>query len=558
MSQRTIRNLIQNSFQNYSDNEALLSIDGEVYTYAKLYERALSISLKLKKYGVKKGDRVAILSESNPNWGISYLAVNILGAITVPILNDFSKKEIREILIHSEAKALFVSEKFLTKVDNDINTLDYVFDIGGIILNKELSAQKLIEDYNLDFADTSLNLVDEFGEIDENDLSSIIYTSGTTGSSKGVMLLNKNLYSNLEAAYEIQKVSPTDRFLSVLPMSHTYECTLGFLMPLRYGAKVYYLNAIPSPSILFPALKKVKPTIMLTVPLFIEKIYKNQIYPQLKEGKFRKLYKYTFVRKFLHRMAGKKLYKVLGGELVFFGIGGALLAPDVEAFLRDAKFPYAIGYGLTETSPLLAGTDPNNTVYRAAGNSVSTQQLKLININSDTGEGEIVAKGDNIMLGYYKNEELTKEVFTHDGWFKTGDLGYFDKNGILFIRGRLKNMILGPGGENIYPETIEAAVNRHKHVVESIVYEMDGRLVAKVHLNYENIEQQFQQMKNQLKNFHEDVQSYVKEVLDDVKRSVNEDVSKFSRLALVIEQSTPFEKTPTLKIKKYLYTEVVC
>jgi len=535
---------------------ALSVVDSSGYTYKQLYDRALSIALKLKKYGIQKGNKVAILSENNPEWGLSYLAINILGAVTVPILNDFSTKEIKEILVHSEAKALFISQKFLSKIEQEIASLDYVFGIEDIKLNKNLSSQKLIEDYNLETIGINVSFDKEFGILDENDLSSIIYTSGTTGSSKGVMLMHKNLVSNLEAAFELQEVNTEDRFLSILPLSHTYECTLGFLMPIRYGASVYYLNALPSPSILFPALKKVKPTIMLTVPLFIEKIYNGQILPQFNSGKYKVFYKYSFFRKFLNRVAGKKLLNTLGGRLKFFGIGGALLSPEVEAFLREAKFPYAIGYGLTETSPLLAGTGPKNTKYRAAGVTVGTQKLKLINVNTETGEGEIVAKGDNIMLGYFKNQNLTNDVFTIDGWFKTGDLGYFDSNNILYIRGRLKNMILGPGGENIYPETIEAVVNRHKHVVESVVYEMNGKLVAKVHLNYENVEQHFEYMKSSIKNYHNDVQLYVKDILEDVKKSVNQDVSKFSRLTLVIEQSTPFEKTPTLKIKKYLYTEV--
>ncbi|HNY07301.1 MAG TPA: AMP-binding protein, partial [Bacteroidales bacterium] len=242
-----------------------------------------------------------------------------------------------------------------------------------------------------------------------------------------------------------------------------------------------------------------------------------------------------------------------GKQLHFFGIGGALLDAKVELFLKEAKFPYEIGYGLTETSPLLAGSPGGKRRYRSTGPSVPGQELKIINVNPKTGEGEIIAKGDNVMKGYYKNEELTKTCFTKDGWFKTGDLGVFDKHMRLYIKGRLKNMILRANGENIYPEEIEAVVNRHKLVVESIVYEMKGKLIAKVNLDYEEIEKRFKNMKEAAQLFQNDIQQYIKKILDDIKTYVNNEVSNSSKLVLVLEQPDPFIKTPTMKIKKYLY-----
>lgn len=554
MEQRTIRNLIYNSFKNYSDNKSLSIVESKSYSYKELYAESLKIALKLKKLGIQKGDKIAILSQNSPNWGIAYLASNILGAVTVPILNDFSKTEIKTILEHSETKVLFISDKFYSKIEEKSEKLEFIFDITSLETVFELSTNKAkIESQNIDL---NLNLNETFGEISENDLCTIIYTSGTTGASKGVMLSNKNLVSNLQGAFHIQPLDTNDVFLSVLPLSHTYECTIGFLMPLAFGSQVVYLDAHPSQSVLLPALKNIRPTIILTVPLFIEKIYNNQISPKFSNGILGKLYKISFLKSYLSKIAGKKLLKTLGGRIKFFGIGGALLDAQVEEFLREAKFPYAIGYGLTETSPLLAGCNPNQTKYRAAGFTVRNQELKLINIK-ESGEGEIVAKGDNIMMGYFKNDELTKSVFTKDGWFKTGDLGYFDEENRLYIRGRLKNVIIGAGGENIYPETIESVVNRHKLVVESIVYEINGKLVAKVHLNYEDIEKKYANLKHSLHNYHEGVNHHINEILEEVKSSVNEEVSRFSRLAMVIEQPVPFEKTPTLKIKKYLYTQPI-
>ena len=258
-------------------------------------------------------------------------------------------------------------------------------------------------------------------------------------------------------------------------------------------------------------------------------------------------------RIFFNRLAGKKLIKTFGGEIRFFGIGGAMLDSETEQFLHEAGFPYAIGYGLTETSPLLAGANPQKTKIGSTGFSSSDQQLKLININPSTGKGEIVAKGNHVMTGYYKNEELTQKVFTPDGWFKTGDLGYFDKKNRLFIKGRLKNMILGANGENIYPEEIEAILGRHNLVLDAIVYQLKGKLVAKVHLDYDEIEKRYNFLKEHARNLQSDLEQYITYILNEIQMYVNSEVNSFSKLAKLIEHPVPFEKTPTLKIKKYLY-----
>jgi len=348
-------------------------------------------------------------------------------------------------------------------------------------------------------------------------------------------------------------VDENDRFLSVLPLSHTYENTLGLMLPLLGGACVYYLRKPPTPSVLIPAMAEVKPTIMLTVPLIMEKVYFNKILPTFTEKKLLNLlYKIPFIRKKLNAVAGKKLYKTFGGHLKFFGIGGAKLNKTVEKFLLEAKFPYAIGYGLTETSPLLAGANPSKSVYDSTGPAIEDIELKINDPDPRSGEGEIWARGATIMKGYYKEPELTSEVLTPDGWFKTGDLGLFDSKGNLYIKGRLKNMILGSSGENIYPEEIESVINNFRFVVESLVIQQKGKLVAYVHLNMEEIEKKYQILKDDMTRQYEQKKD---ELLLELQEYVNSKVSKFAQINKIVIQPVPFQKTATMKIKRYLYAQ---
>jgi long-chain acyl-CoA synthetase len=332
------------------------------------------------------------------------------------------------------------------------------------------------------------------------------------------------------------------------------ENTLGLLLPLFHGASTYYLRKPPVPSVLLPALQEVKPTKMLVVPLVIEKIFKGKIYPQLQKSPItRVLYKIPVMRKLLHKVAGRKLLKTFGGELEFFGIGGAKLDTTVERFLIEAGFPYAIGYGLSETSPLLAGSTTKTPRLGSTGKALQGVKLRLADVDHTTGEGEIQAQGPNVMQGYYKNPEVTSQVFTSDGWFRTGDLGAFDKDGTLRIKGRIKNMIVGASGENIYPEEIESLINRMRYVVESLVVEKKGKLVALIHLNMEEIEHQYQNMKHDAELFAEKINHKRHEILKEIQEKVNAQVNKFSKLQQVMFHKEPFEKTPTQKIKRFLY-----
>ncbi len=538
------------------NNKALAFVGEEFITYKEFLNKVNKLSYHLQKSGIKPKDKVAIWSENSPNWLISYFAIVSFGAVAVPILPDFSATEVENILHHSETKVLFVSPTLYRKLYLDgtiigktiILLSDFTIHIhkkDEVI--KEADFKKFCED-NKDEIE-SLKLP----EVKSTDLASIIYTSGTTGTSKGVMLTHANLIANSIQSYNIFPTDENDRSLSLLPMSHTLEFTLGNIMPVMCGFSISYIDKPPTASVLLPALKKVKPTIMLTVPLIIEKIYKSKIRPELTASPIKKfLYENVpFMRKLMHKIAGKKLYGTFGGSLRFFGIGGAKLDETVERFLFEADFPYAIGYGLTETSPLIAGTLPHKCRVGSCGPAIYGVELKLRNIDPITKEGEIIAYGPNVMQGYYNDEEKTAEVFTEDGGFITGDTGIFDKDNFLFIKGRIKNMILGPSGENIFPEEIEAAINKSEWVLESLVYELKGKVVARVELNYEELNKHLKAMKDKASEMEKEIN----ELLSNIRKNVNIEVSKFSRLTNIFEQKEPFVKTPTKKIKRFLYKD---
>lgn len=571
LNPKTFRALVRFSAQAYGDQLAWVGLSsGQQYTFSQAYDTIQRLKKSLfDSLGLRKGDKVALWSENMPNWGITYLALTSAGLVAVPLLPDFSAHEVENILSHSESKALFVSKRLLPKL-KDVHT-----DIKDIILVEDFTQFTDLE--NFDTAGNKPFLSDEpmAGEqepdINETDLAVIIYTSGTTGKSKGVMHSHRSIISNVLDVQYVQTIDPGEKFLSILPLSHTYENTIGFLAPFLHGGTVYYLEKPPTASILLPALQKVRPSFMLSVPLIIEKIFRKNILPTIQAKKITaSIYKKGLGRRVLHSVAGKKLKKLFGGNIKFFGIGGAKLDPEVERFMREAGFPYAVGYGLTETAPLLAGSNPKNQRFQSTGPAVRSVTLKILDPDPKTGEGEVVAKGPNVMLGYYKEPELTKQAFTEDGWFRTGDLGVFDKDGHLYIRGRSKNMILGPSGENIYPEEIEAIINSFEHVNESLVVQREGKLVALVHVDFDQIEKKalewFNQQKDKATEFSQTqwekvkhsadiVNEYLKNLEHQLKDFVNQRVSKYSRIQKVEFQREPFVKTATKKIKRFLYTD---
>ena len=539
MTFNTLHELVSHSVANFSERIAFAMIGGEEVSYKEVGKRIETLQEQLLNAGVGTGDRVVILSSSMPNWGVSYFAITTAGMVAVPILPDFTSDELDLIIAHSEAKAILVSDKLYTKLSKEtLERMNIVIRTKGL----NIISQRVKER-----AEKSIP--------QPEDLAAIIYTSGTTSQPKGVMLTHYNLASQMWLIDPLFLVREDDIFLSVLPMAHTYECTLGLILAFHHGAHVVYLDKAPTVSVLLPALAEVRPTIMLTVPLIIEKIFKGKVKKTFTSNAFMNaLYGVGFIRRYLHRIAGKKLAKTFGGRIRFFGIGGSKLDGEVEQFLLDANFIYDIGYGLTETAPLIAGMVDGMLRHGSTGPILKDIEYRLENVDEKTGIGELVIKSPSQMVGYYKNPEATAAAFTEDGFFRTGDLCCFDEDGWLYIKGRCKNMILGPSGENIYPEDIENVLNSHVFISESLVTEEEGKLVALVHFDTDAIEARYAEMVETWHKKKEEFARFKEELMRDIKQYVNERVNRYSKVSEVVEEEQEFEKTATKKIRRFLYT----
>ncbi|MDR2423343.1 MAG: AMP-binding protein [Prevotellaceae bacterium] len=544
---KTLRDLFLYATNKYASNVMNSFIGKEPVTYREFGCRVKQVQRLLKTLGVGYGDKVAIYTHNTPLYSVVYFAVTTSGAVIVPLLPDFSPTEVENIVNHSDSKVLFISERLKSKIDAcNFPNLQSVMSIDSLLFDEKTEhAQCGDEDIEV--------------EIKPNDIASIVYTSGTTGMSKGVVLSHHNLMSQIKMTIKIEPVDETSVFLSILPLPHTYEGSLGMLLPVLGGASVYYLEKPPVPTLLIPAMQKVRPTHVLSVPLIPEKIFKNSILTQINSKPLtRSLYKTMIGRKLLHRVAGKKLYKTFGGRLKFFGIGGAKLNPLTERFLYEAKFPYAIGYGLTETAPLLSAALTHNVKLESAGFKLEDVEMKINDMN-DKGIGELWVKSPCLMQGYYKEKKLTDSVITPEGWFKTGDLVRVSSSGRIYLKGRLKNIILTPSGENIYPEEIEFVINHFKFVQESLVLEQKGKLVAMVKFNYEELEMQYSRIREEVQCKIEENYREIEKKIEDLKQElmeyVNSKVSRFSQISTIVALpvATDFEKTSTMKIKRYIY-----
>ena len=549
-SGQTVRELVWESFRTYPDHPAIGFVDSGMLSYSEVKRQSEQLGFYLKRIGMDKGDKMAILGLNSPNWVVSYLTALSQGIVVVPVLPDFHASEIENVIRHAGVKMLLISRKLLGRVKQEV-----LQEIPRVIRLEDFA---LLTDPKLSGEDSAWTDYDPDGsfdpftiDLDPDELASLIYTSGTTGFSKGVMLSNRNLVTNIRQCAAVEALGPEHSMVSILPLSHTYENTVGLLLPLSYGSSIHYLDKPPTASALIPAMQKIRPTHMLSVPLVIEKIFKSQVKGKVEKSKVLSiLYQWPFFRRLFHRLAGKKLYKTFGGRLRFFGIGGAKLDKETDRFLSEAHFPYAIGYGLTETAPLLSGANADQVKYQSAGKPVINMEIKIHEPDAETGIGEIWARGKNVMMGYYRESAITRQVLSEEGWFRTGDLGVFDRAGHLYIKGRLKNVIIGASGENIYPEEIESVINRYQFVLESVVVQQKGRLVALVHFNYEELEKQFSHFKEEARI---QVERKIAEMKVELQHFVNTKVNRYSRLQDVIIQDTPFEKTATLKIKRYLY-----
>ena len=523
----TIKDVYEYSTERYAERTQSRTSDGVLsYTYGSFRKTCEELSEMLDAYGIGTGDKVAILSGNTPNWSIAFFTIASFGRTAVPILPESSENEVANILSHSETRAVFVSRKLLPKIGKAEGMLVIDIDTLSVIQENDMLCRWEKTD----------------GPLSPDSLAAIIYTSGTTGNAKGVMLSHRNLCRNIAASYNAHPCDCNDVWLSILPMAHTYELSLGVLYPFVCGACVNYLGKAPTPSVLMSALKSVRPTVMLAVPLIIEKIYRGSVLASARKNRLLG-WLASNAPSLFGLLAGIKLKKAFGGRLGFFGIGGAKLDIDTETFLKRARFPYAIGYGMTETAPLICNAGVRQTFPGTTGIPAYGVQVRLDNADPVTGIGEIVCKGQNVMLGYYKDPERTKAAFTEDGWFRTNDLACIDAKGRFAIKGRLNTVILGPSGENIYPEEIENVINGIDNIEESLVVQRKGRLVALVLLK--------DTLKDRLHLSSKEHERLKQEIMDFVNRHV----SRFSRITDVEFVKEAFEKTATHKIRRMKYCQ---
>lgn len=531
---QTLRELFETSTERFGKRLFSRFIgEGQSYTYSSFKDSCDLQSQRLSRFGISAGDRVAILSQNMPNWTLAFFTATAFGRVAIPILPDSSPNEITNIITHSESKVLFVSKRLLPKVEKSIfDKLTLVIDIEDFTYIK-----KDKEAFQCDGHTIAPNA---------DSLATIIYTSGTTGKAKGVMLSHRNLCHNIMASHKAQRCSKKDRFMSILPMAHAYEMAIGCLYPIYVGACVYYIKKLPTPSVLMAAMKEVRPTIMCAVPLIIEKVYRKSIVPTIEHSRT-----LNWMQKklpwLLYFLVGRRLYSSFGGCLRFFGVGGSKLDPEVETFLKKAHFPYAIGYGLTECAPLVCNAMVGHTRVGSIGIASYKVEVKLFNPDLTTGEGELICRGDNVMLGYYKDPERTLGVIDDQGWFHTGDVATCSKDGNYFLRGRLGSTIIGPSGENIYPEEIEMLINGLDGVEESLVTQKHGKLVAKIKFSDNVLNWDFAGEEQ----FYTNLDALRKNIL----LKVNSLVGKNSNISDVEAMKEPFDKTATQKIRRYKYKE---
>jgi len=549
----TLNHLIDESCQRFAERRAVGMALGRALTYQEFYQRILLVAALLRENGVGQGDRVALLAENSHYWGLAYLAIVRLGAVAVPILPDLPEADVHHILMEMECDCVFTTRRQIDKLYDSKNklttviTLDDFSDDAGLLELRTFS--DLLEEARQRFGEVLNEGLLHFPEVPADALASILYTSGTSGFSKAVMLTHANLCANAYATASIIALAPGAVFLSVLPVAHTYEFTVGFLLPLIKGGRIAYAGKAPTPAVLQKLCAAERPHVMLVVPLVMEKIYKKRVLGAVDKSRFLSLLRrFATGRRLLHRKVGRKLKLFFGGRLEVMGIGGAALNPEVESFLLEADFPYLVDYGMTESAPLIAG-GPQGMSFPlgSTGRPVPGVEVRIEGADPQTAIGEIQVRGPNVMRGYWNDPEATAETLSSDGWLKTGDLGFLDEQGNLYVRGRSKSVIVLANGENVYPEGLEHKINRYPLVVESLVLENRGMLEALVYPDYDFFDE------NSVGQSHQQQQKTMRSLLEKIRVEVNEQVPPASRLARIVERREPFVKTATHKIKRYLY-----
>ncbi|MGV8139976.1 MAG: AMP-binding protein [Mangrovibacterium sp.] len=542
-SSQSLTGLYQQSFVQNHNLLVFTDYEGDSYTYGEAAVLISKIHQFFEAGGIVAGDRVALLGRNSSNWGIAFLATVAYGAVAVPVLPDFNPVDIHHILTHSESRLLFVADSFFEKLNKeDLDGLD------GAISLRTLNPFFLKTD-NLAKAwagaeAAAENVMDKsfhLKEIPLDQLCVISYTSGTSGFTKGVMLTAGNLLSNLIFAREHMPLKAGDRIVSFLPMAHVFGLLFEFLFPITLGCHITFLTKAPTPPVIVKAFKEVKPQLILSVPLVIEKIYKKQILPKLQKPIMRFLLQIPGVSMIIRKKVRQKLVETFGGQFFEIVIGGAALNSEVESFFKKMNFPFTIGYGMTECAPLISYDAWNTTRPFSAGRLVDRMQVSIDSADPYSQVGEILVRGDNVMRGYYKNEEATRQAIDKDGWLHTGDLGVIDQDNYIYIKGRCKNMLLGPSGQNIYPEELEIKLSNQSFVAECVVVERKGKLVALVYPDRESMQE------NQIG------EDQLDSIMEANRQSVNRDLPKYSQISLIELVSSEFEKTPKRNIRRYKY-----
>ncbi|MCK9302010.1 MAG: AMP-binding protein [Bacteroidales bacterium] len=539
---------IQKSMRNYWDSPALVNYGEDFLTYGQLAEKIARLHIVFEEVGVKKGDKIVLCAKNNVNWGVTFLAITTYQAIAVPLLNDFTAESIQALTEHSEAILLFTEKEKWDRLDHEKFTYlrgAVSADDFAVLYSKEgklpaamlhlneVFKNKYHDEFNIKHVNYPTNNFE--------DVAIINYTSGTTSAPKGVMLSYNTLSSNVEFGLQGIPNHHGDAIVSMLPLAHMYGLAFEFLYQLAGGTTVHFLGKVPSPKVLLMAMAKVRPYLVITVPLVLEKIFKNNVFPIIKKPSMKFLMKNPITGPFVKKRIRSKVMDVFGGQTRSIVVGGAAINQEVESVMKDIKIPYTVGYGMTECGPLLGYEDWSRFKKGSCGKVVHRMEIRIDSEDQAKIPGEIQVKGMNVMLGYYKNEEATKAAFTEDGWMRTGDMGVIDAAGNIFIRGRIKNMILGSGGQNIYPEEIEDKLNNQPYIIESVVIERDKKIVALVYPDYDRVSQEdLDKMK-------------LAQLMEENRINLNLLLPNYSKIAKIEMLKESFEKTPKRSIKRFLY-----
>ncbi len=543
--------LIEHSLKEHWELPALTDYNGTTLYYKDLAKKIAEYHIILEYAGIKKGEKVAILGRNCSNWVIAFFGTLSYGAVAVPILHEFKPDNVHHIVNHSEAKILIAASSNWENLNEEMMPelrLIMLLDDFSIQYSKDkemFQIREHIGDYFEKKYPEPFSRSDIHFHIEEPEEMAVLnYTSGTTSFSKGVMIPYRSLWSNTQFAYDnLPFIHPEDNIVCMLPMAHMYGLAFEILNGINKGCHIHFLTRTPSPKIISEAFAKVKPALILAVPLLIEKIIKNKVFPELEKPVMKALLKVPYINKKIYKTIADKLYASFGGKLGELVIGGAAINKEVESFLKAIKFRYTVGYGMTECGPLVTYEQWDTFKQGSVGRAVDRMQIRIDSANPEQETGEILVKGANVMLGYYKNQKATEAVMLEDGWMRTGDLGIIDKDGFLFIRGRSKSMILGPNGQNIYPEEIEDRLNNMDYISESLVVSQNNKLVALIYPDWEQIDRE--------NISHQEINNLMQSNID----KLNNEMPKYCKISYFKLYQEEFEKTPKRSIKRYLYQQ---